>query len=451
MNNQEFTGAQKDSDDGGRASIPSEAKWLLNSLLTTAQDCIYFKDRKSRFIKISPAHARIFGLSDPEEAVGKTDFDFSGGEHAREAFEDEQKIIETGEPLLNIEEREVWPDGSVTWFSTSKVPLRDDSGFIVGIMGISRDITERKTAEAALRASEHKFRSVVESSPTGMYFYDLRPQGTLILTGSNPSADRIIGIDHSSLIGLPIEQAFPSLVGTDIPERFLNVAKGLLGPQTFEMPYEDARFGGFYEVDVFQTGPANIAVVFQDISQRKLQERHIQQVTRLYAAMSQMNQAILRSRTRDGLFFEVCRALVESAHFDMAWVGWVAPGNPKVEPVACYGDNFEYLKRIEVFCDERPAGRGPVGTTIREGTTQVVNNFLTNPRTSPWHDEASRSGWQSCIAVPVREKGRSTGALAVYSKVPGYFSEKEVILLERAAADISSALENIDALAEFHR
>ena len=127
---------------------------MLRALMTSMPDDIYFKDRNSRFILMNQAMAVVFRIKDPSEACGKTDFDFFSEEHAREAFEDEQRIIATGEPLLAVEEKETWPDGSVSWVSSTKTPLRTENGAIVGIMGISRNITARKEAEAALRKAE---------------------------------------------------------------------------------------------------------------------------------------------------------------------------------------------------------------------------------------------------------------------------------------------------------
>jgi PAS domain S-box-containing protein len=114
-------------------------------------DVIYFKDRESRFTRINKALAKSFGLSDPAQAVGKTDFDFFTGEHAEQAFADEQEIVRTGQPVLGKEEKETWPDGHVTWASTTKMPLRDTNRNIIGTFGISRNITERKQAEQELR------------------------------------------------------------------------------------------------------------------------------------------------------------------------------------------------------------------------------------------------------------------------------------------------------------
>ena len=122
--------------------------------MTSIPDDIYFKDRQSRFIRMNDAMARRFGLSDPKDGEGRSDADFFSEEHARQAFGDEQTVMATGEPLNGIDEKETWTDGRVTWASTTKVPLRDARGEVVGILGISRDITERKRLEEQLRASQ---------------------------------------------------------------------------------------------------------------------------------------------------------------------------------------------------------------------------------------------------------------------------------------------------------
>jgi PAS domain S-box-containing protein len=122
---------------------------LLRALMETLPDAVYFKDTESRFIRINKAQADRFGL-EPAQAVGKSDFDFFTEEHARPAYEAEQEIIRTSQPLLNLEEKETWPDRPPTWVSTTKMPLRDAAGNIVGTFGVSRDITDRKQAEEAL-------------------------------------------------------------------------------------------------------------------------------------------------------------------------------------------------------------------------------------------------------------------------------------------------------------
>lgn len=127
---------------------------LLQALLETVHDQVYFKDRNSRFLRASRSMARKDGLGDASALIGKTDFDRFTAEHAQPAFEMEQEIMRTGEPVLDVEEKEVRADGRIAWVSTSKFPLRDQAGEIVGTFGISRNITEQKLAEAERREME---------------------------------------------------------------------------------------------------------------------------------------------------------------------------------------------------------------------------------------------------------------------------------------------------------
>jgi PAS domain S-box-containing protein len=140
-----------------------EERHLLHSLMDNLPDRIYFKDRESRFTQINLSLANAFGLNHPSQAVGKTDFDFYSAEHAELAYRDEQEIVGRGQPIVGKEEKETWPDGSVTWVSTTKMALRDSSGKIIGTSGVSRDITLRKRAEDAIREGELRYRSLLSN------------------------------------------------------------------------------------------------------------------------------------------------------------------------------------------------------------------------------------------------------------------------------------------------
>jgi diguanylate cyclase (GGDEF)-like protein/PAS domain S-box-containing protein len=124
---------------------------LLEAFLENMPHNVFFKDRESRFIRINNAMATYFGLSDPSQAVGKSDADMFSAEHARQAYADEQEIMRSGQAAVGREEKETWPDGRETWVLTTKVPLHNRHGQIIGTMGIARDITERIQAEARIR------------------------------------------------------------------------------------------------------------------------------------------------------------------------------------------------------------------------------------------------------------------------------------------------------------
>ena len=132
-------------------------QYLMQTLMDNLPDHIYFKDLKSKFVRISKSHALLFGLDGPDLAIGKTDFDFFTGEHSQQAYDDEQKIIQTGQPL-SIIERETFHDRPDRWVSTIKMPFLDKNEKIIGTFGISRDVTERKFAEELIKLKNEELQ-----------------------------------------------------------------------------------------------------------------------------------------------------------------------------------------------------------------------------------------------------------------------------------------------------
>lgn len=124
-----------------------EERRLQQYFIQYLPDSIYFKDTSSRFIKANKATLTKMGLKSFDELIGKTDKDFFNNYHAEQAKKDEEEIIRTGNSILNKVEKEIWTDGSITWASTTKIPLRDDDNNIIGTFGITRDITELKKSE----------------------------------------------------------------------------------------------------------------------------------------------------------------------------------------------------------------------------------------------------------------------------------------------------------------
>jgi PAS domain S-box-containing protein len=137
-----------------QVSLLMKEKYFLESLMENIPDTIYFKDSESRFIRINSAQAKMLGLDSPLSAIGLTDFDFFTSEHASTAYEDEQRIIQTGEAMLDKTEYIRRGDKQYRWVSCTKVPLRDSAGNISGVMGMSRDITLRKNQEDELKKNE---------------------------------------------------------------------------------------------------------------------------------------------------------------------------------------------------------------------------------------------------------------------------------------------------------
>ncbi len=199
---------------------------LLSALMENIPDSIYFKDRESRFILLNPALARHLGVSDPAAAIGRTDFNFFAEEHARQAYEDEQSIIRTGEPILEKEEKEIWPDGRIAWAATTKMPLRDATGAIIGTFGISRDITAQKLASERIREQAE----LLDQANDAIILRDLEHR----IRYWNRSAERLFGWSATEALGC----AAPELLHANwkVHEAAL---RGLLakGDWTQEMQY----------------------------------------------------------------------------------------------------------------------------------------------------------------------------------------------------------------------
>jgi PAS domain S-box-containing protein len=147
---------------------------LLLALLHSATDHVYFKDLQSRFIRASQSLAHQIGVASADDLVGKSDFDFFSDEHARPAFEDEQEIIRTGQPIIGKEEKESWQDGRQdSWVLTTKMPLRNRQGEIVGTFGISKGISSLKRTQVELAYHRDLLVTLMDNSPDSIFFKDL--------------------------------------------------------------------------------------------------------------------------------------------------------------------------------------------------------------------------------------------------------------------------------------
>jgi two-component system, NtrC family, sensor kinase len=188
----------QDITERKRAEIAlAEERQLLTAFLETTPDQVYFKDLASRFMRVSNVQAARLGFHDAEDAIGKTDFDAFSDEHARQAFEDEQRIIRTRKPIFNLEERETYIDGREAWVSTTKMPLRDATGTIVGTFGVSTDITARKRGERLLLESEERWRTLLANSQDIVMLVDAAGR----LTYTNPAVERWLGYEPDELTG----------------------------------------------------------------------------------------------------------------------------------------------------------------------------------------------------------------------------------------------------------
>lgn len=178
---------------------------LLTILLEQLPDAVYFKDQESRFIRINRTLSSWYGLKNPEDAIGKTDADFFSPEFAKSSVEAEQEIMKTGIPAADVEEKLVWPDGRVTYTSTTRIPLRDPSGNVVGTFGIFRDIGPHLQAKKEIRRANALYSSLVDNLPQNFFRKDLEGR----VTFANRQYCATIGKPLKELIGKNDFDLFP--------------------------------------------------------------------------------------------------------------------------------------------------------------------------------------------------------------------------------------------------
>jgi len=169
---------------------------LLRTLIDQIPEYIYVKDTASRYLVNNRANVARMGVASTEETIGKTVFDFFPPEIAQYFAEDDRALFLSGEPIIDCERPSVGPGGEQRWLLTTKVPLRDPNGAVTGLVGISRDITERKKAEQSLARERNLFRSILDNLPLCVYAVDRERRFIL----NNRAHLRLLGLgeDHQT-------------------------------------------------------------------------------------------------------------------------------------------------------------------------------------------------------------------------------------------------------------
>ncbi len=173
-------------------------------------------------------------------------------------------------------------------------------------------------------------------------------------------------------------------------------------------------------------------------------ERYLR-LTRLYKALSEINQAIVRMDEETELFPLVCRIAVDLGCACMAWIGVGDSDSERLVPTQAYGSGTHYAEHIVIStCASCPEGRGPAATAFREGQPVIINHFTQDPMTTPWHEQARRFGWGSGGFFPIRRDARPFALLCVYHNAETFFDTETIALFEGMTRDISFALDNFD-------
>jgi len=247
----------------------AESEERYRSLVELSPEAIVVHS-KGKLVYLNPAGVRQLGLERAEQALGLPIMYLLPPETRQLNLEIMNQVNQGNKSLPPLEQTILRPDGSAIEVEIIGAPVLFQGKPAFQL--VVRNITVQKQAHQAIQESEQHLRALIEAASLGLHQYELLPDGRLIFCGANPSADRILGLDHQKLMGLAIEYAFPTLRRTEIPGLYRQVARD--GEPYFceQIAYQDQQIEGVFEIHAFQTGPSRMAVFFQDVTEKKRAE-----------------------------------------------------------------------------------------------------------------------------------------------------------------------------------
>ena len=423
-----------------KALLESEEKYRF--MTENTSDVIWHMDPNFCFDYVSNAAKRVLGY-DPIELTGQYLWKLlnSNGVKSVEDRIAEYNLSEVGIPNeMQFEFESKCKDGNWIWVEASVSTHKNDKDTIIGFYGITRNITERKLAEEALKESEDRYNTFINNNIDMIFVKD---ENLRYLIANNSMA-HFFGKTSEELLNktdLELTESGRILPCLSSDKRALETNGAvIIEEQLGDKVYETVKFPM-----LLKNNKKGVGGILRDITARKQAEERLQHVTRLYALLSQINQIIVRTKNMDELFQSICQYAIEFGQFRMGWIGIYDETENIIKPKYFAGDNNGYLDDIIITPRRTPQGLGPTGFALREGKIAFSNNIATDPAMSPWKDAALSRGYQSAFSVPFFRKGKAFGTLTLYASEINFFDEDEQKLLSEIGEDISFALDAMDS------
>jgi len=441
---------QEDLVRSGEALRASEARY--RALFETSNDAILGVDHGSRIVFANDAVERMLGHS-PAELVGQ-DVAMLQPPRLRRAFRAGlRQYLDTGVAggrRVTVETRALHKDGRevAVEFTYSQLGTGTDS-LIVGIL---RDVSERRAVMARLRESEARFRALADSAPALIWMADPDQKCTYVnhawtaFTGHPPAQD--------------LGDGWLDSVHPDDRARCREAnAAAFAARRGFAIEYRLRRHDGEYRWVLNQGAPriqgkdtlAGYIGSGVDIHDRVVADQRVRRLTTLYAALSEVNEAILRLHTPAELFQRVCDIVVRHG-LQVANIAMLDPDRRFLRHVAVAGDRWNLFRGSVIATDgSDPRHSIPTMVALRDEAPFVSNNRATDPRTVPLVDPVMARELRSTAAFPLRQQDRVVGVFDVFADEVDFFDAELVRLLELLADDVSYALETLAARANRDR
>lgn len=351
--------------------------------------------------------------------------------------------------IQDVELDLVRKDGATFPVLLSASAVTDAAGQYLMSRATLYDITERKQEE---RVRAH-LAAIVEFSDDAIVSKTL--DGCIL--SWNRGAQRIFGYTPEEAVGRPIAMLAPPERLEELREVMEKLRRGESTErlETIRLRKDGQRIYVSLTVSPIRDpegGVVGAATISRDITASKQAEEALRRSVRAQRALSNCNQYLIRATDESALLQEICRIIIDEAGYRFCWVGHAEQDEAKaVKPLAYAGFEAGYLKIANVLWSDSERGRGPTGTCIRTGQTQVVQNFVTDPRSAPWRAEASKRGYEASLAIPLVVDAKPFGALTIYSGGADPFSVEEVKLLSELAADLGFGITALHTRAERQR
>ena len=297
-------------------------------------------------------------------------------------------------------------------------------------------------AKQTVQISEEIYHQLMDNSGIGVGVYSL--DGKIIMF--NKKALQYLKGKTEDYVGKSLKEVFGEQTESIYIQRIQAAAKSdksIEFEDFVQMPSGSHWFlSNFSRIKNLDGEVVGVQALAHDITERKKAEEKILKLNRIYAVISQINQAIVYHKNKNELFKEVCRIAIGFGKMQMAWVGLVDEQTKIIEPVSFAGIEDGYLSKIKkISVKNVPEGHGPTGTALREKKHIVCNDIEKDPQMAIWRDEALKRGYRSSIALPIIVFNNVIGVFSLYSEIPFFFDKEEEDLLDEVTMDISFALE----------
>ena len=410
---------------------------LFSRAIEHGPNAVMITDRAGVIEYVNPKFVETTGYA-PAEVIGANPRILKSGRTTPEQYARLwQTIASGGEWRGEFYNRR--KDGALYWEAASIAPIRDDSGAITHFVAIKEDITRRRKIEAALRASELKYRNLFATVGDAILMIDGR-DGRIL--DANPAACKLYGYSRDELLALRDRDlaagngASPELPRT-VSKRFTDYPQrrkdGVIFPA--DLWVRHFAYKG-YKITV---------AAIRDMTPLKQAEQKIMRLSHCYAALSRTSAAIIRCPDSQELFRQICRIVVDLDQIRAVMIAFVNPATGWFQPVAHAGrvaGYASYFANIPISIDPSlPEGWGPSARAVRQGVPVICNDFLADPGAQAWREAAEAVGIQAGAAFPLRRNDQVVGCLSAYADERDFFNMDLTDLLTRLASEVSFALD----------